>query len=95
MVSTDHPKITTTRKRLDEDETGTHTPLLKRVSFNSEIGNKKKSTQSLINSDRIKGRKKTSSKLSKSASGEINKSTLQRLIGVIIKDYKEGKLKER
>ena len=88
MVSTDHPKITTARKRFDDDETGTHTPLLKRVSFNSEIGIKKKSTQSLINTERGKGRKKTSSKLSNSASGEINKSTMQRLIGVIIKDYK-------
>ncbi len=50
MVSTDHPKLTTTKKRNDEDETGTHTPLLKRVSFTSDIGNKKKSTQSLLNS---------------------------------------------
>lgn len=50
MVSTDHPKLTTAKKRNDEDETGTHTPLLKRTSFNSDIGLKKKSTQSLINS---------------------------------------------
>lgn len=95
MVSTDHPKLTTAKKRNDEDQTGTHTPLLKRVSFNSDIGIKKKSTQSLMNSQRVKGKKKSSSKLSNSASGQINKTTLQRLIGVIIKDYKEGKLKER
>jgi hypothetical protein len=48
-----------------------------------------------MNVERSKQKKKTNSKLSNSTSGEINKTTLQRLIGVIIKDYREGKLKER
>jgi hypothetical protein len=48
-----------------------------------------------MNAERSKQKKKTNSKLSKNTSWEINKTTLQRLIGVIIKDYKEGKLKER
>ncbi len=75
------------KKKIEDEETGTHTPLLKRVSFTSEMA-KKKSTQSLANYERVKNKKKSSSKLSNSTSGEINKCTLQKLLSVIIKDYK-------
>lgn len=57
--------------------------------------NKKKSTHSLFSSDRNRRRKKNDEKLSKNLSGELSTGTFQRIIGIIIKDYKEGKLKEK
>jgi len=40
-----------------------------------------------------KSKKKLGTKLSKSDSGELNKAMLQRVIAVVIKDFKEGKIK--
>lgn len=79
------------KRRFDEDETGTHTPLVKRVSL-TEGFHKKKSCNSLISGDKVKLKKKTSDKSTKST-GEWNSVMFQRVIGVIIKDYKEGRLK--
>lgn len=56
---------------------------------------KKKSTHSLLSSEKNRQRKKNNEKLSKNLSGELSAGTFQRIIGIIIKDYKEGKLKEK
>lgn len=54
---------------------------------------KKKSYNSLIHTESTKLKKKISDKPVKSQSGELNKATLQRVIGIIIRDFKEGRLR--
>jgi hypothetical protein len=65
--------------------------LLKRVSLNSETA-KKKSDHSLTSNEKLRKRK-PSAKPTNVESAELTKPMMQRLIGVIIKDYKEGRLK--
>jgi hypothetical protein len=58
-VITDSTKFNM-KKRFEDDETGTHTPVVRRVSVTHEGFYKKKSSNSLLSSDKIKTRKKTS-----------------------------------
>lgn len=80
--------------KIEESTTGTHTPLLKRLSLHTDHKHKNSSPQ--LHSNRANKVNLLKNKKSKSVvPDDSNKPLLQKIIAVMIDDYKQGRIKQK